>query len=640
MKTILSDCMLNYQQLIADFRPLAGEGVMKPDFRKLSRELSDKLVRDGEYYLQNYTFPCIAPSLYMEYQRTGNRVDFEDVYFTKRMALDSLVLAECVEGKGRFLDRITDGIYSICEETGWWLPAHNSYSRRQTDEAKTEEATALPNPDRPILDLFACETGGILGVTYYLLKDELVKVDPLVPMRIREALEGRIIRPYLTDFFWWMGDGSRSLNNWTTWCTMNVLLTCLTMGENQDTKRRVCRQAAESLDRFLSDYRDDGYCSEGPAYYSHAGLDLAADLGILNSVTDGAFLGPSRSELVKNVLLYICRVYAGNGWYINYSDCAARLGSNGLREYVTGKAFDLPQLRSYGLSRFSLMRRAEEKEGSRAAEGNARQTAGKEKPAGVDEDDLYGSAERNLYLRLQMLFAFDEADREATGGQETAAGDFIFRDAGLCISRSAHLLLAAKAGWNDDSHNHNDVGSIIVYKNGQPLLIDAGVGDYTKKTFSPQRYEIWTMRSSYHNLPDIDGREQAPGPGSRATDVRTDEAPGQIAMNLREAYPGLDDDFFREVRLDRAAEKITLHDFSGRSHRVTHHFMTWFEPQVSADGYSVKIGDLGRISWQGEGSVQIEKIPLKDKRLLRVWGGAVYRVSIEAQTADSVFVIR
>jgi hypothetical protein len=629
MKTVLSNCMLNYRQPIADFRPFAMDPGGKPDFGKLSRELSDKLIRDGEYYLKKYTFPCIAPSLYMGYQRTGDRIHFEDVYFTKRMALNSLVLAECVERSGRFLDKITDGIYSICEETGWWLPAHNTYVKRQTDEGEVKPATALPDPDRPVLDLFACETGGILGIVYYLLKEELAQVDPLVPVRIREAVESRIIRPFLTGYYWWMGDGSRDLNNWTTWCVLNVLLSCLTIGESQDTKRRVCSQAAESLDAFLSMYREDGYCSEGPAYYSHAGLDLAADLEILNRVTGGAFQPACRMKLVKNVLLYICRVYAGSGWYINYSDCAARLGSNGLREYVSGKEFDLPALRGYGLGRFALMRRAEEKA-----------AAHERKPAGVDEDDLYGTAERNLYFRLEMLFAFDEAQQQAGQTQETAAGGFLFRDAGLLISRSAHLLLAAKAGWNDDSHNHNDVGSIIVYKDGQPLLIDAGVGDYTKKTFSPQRYEIWTMRSAYHNLPDIDGKEQSPGPAAKATGVRTDEASGQIAMNLREAYPGLGDDFYREVRLDRAAEKITLHDFSGKPHRVTHHFMTWFVPQVSADGHSVKIGDLGTVSWRGDRSVQIEKIPVKDKRLLRVWGGAVYRVSIEAQTADSVFVIR
>ena len=61
--------------------------------------------------------------------------------------------------------------------------------------------------------------------------------------------------------------------------------------------------------------------------------------------------------------------------------------------------------------------------------------------------------------------------------------------------------MAAKAGNNADSHNHNDVGSFTVYKDGRPLIIDLGVETYRAKTFSDKRYEIWTMQSQFHNLP-------------------------------------------------------------------------------------------------------------------------------------------
>jgi hypothetical protein len=73
------------------------------------------------------------------------------------------------------------------------------------------------------------------------------------------------------------------------------------------------------------------------------------------------------------------------------------------------------------------------------------------------------------------------------------------------------LFLAMKGGDNNESHNHNDVGSFIVYKNGKPVLIDAGVGEYTKQTFSPDRYKIWSMQSLYHNLPSFDGVGQVNG---------------------------------------------------------------------------------------------------------------------------------
>ncbi|MCG8499689.1 MAG: heparinase II/III-family protein, partial [Firmicutes bacterium] len=62
------------------------------------------------------------------------------------------------------------------------------------------------------------------------------------------------------------------------------------------------------------------------------------------------------------------------------------------------------------------------------------------------------------------------------------------------------FFFAAKGGYNDKSHNHNDVGNFVLYYNGYPVFIDVGVGTYTAKTFSNKRYEIWTMQSEYHNL--------------------------------------------------------------------------------------------------------------------------------------------
>lgn len=73
------------------------------------------------------------------------------------------------------------------------------------------------------------------------------------------------------------------------------------------------------------------------------------------------------------------------------------------------------------------------------------------------------------------------------------------------------LYVAAKGGHNAESHNHNDVGNFIVYADGSPLLIDIGVETYTAKTFSSNRYDIWTMQSQYHNLPTINGVQQKDG---------------------------------------------------------------------------------------------------------------------------------
>ena len=73
------------------------------------------------------------------------------------------------------------------------------------------------------------------------------------------------------------------------------------------------------------------------------------------------------------------------------------------------------------------------------------------------------------------------------------------------------LFLAAKGGHNAESHNHNDVGSFIVYKDAEPFFIDPAHEAYCAKTFSDQRYEIWNNQSCFHNTPTIGGKDQPAG---------------------------------------------------------------------------------------------------------------------------------
>src|SRR5581483_438120 len=104
---------------------------------------------------------------------------------------------------------------------------------------------------------------------------------------------------------------------------------------------------------------------------------------------------------------------------------------------------------------------------------------------------------------------------------------------------TAGLYFGIKGHHNAESHNHNDVGSFMLYADGEPVLIDVGVETYTVKTFSPERYDIWTMQSAYHNLPTINGVMQAHGRRFAARDVRqaADDREASIEMDLAAAYP-------------------------------------------------------------------------------------------------------
>lgn len=97
--------------------------------------------------------------------------------------------------------------------------------------------------------------------------------------------------------------------------------------------------------------------------------------------------------------------------------------------------------------------------------------------------------------------------------------------------------MAAKAGNNGESHNHNDVGSAILYVDSKPVFIDPGVGTYTKDTFSSNRYSIWLNQSDWHNLPLINGCSQIPGRECAAKDVECNLDEGTLSMDISGAYP-------------------------------------------------------------------------------------------------------
>ena len=105
----------------------------------------------------------------------------------------------------------------------------------------------------------------------------------------------------------------------------------------------------------------------------------------------------------------------------------------------------------------------------------------------------------------------------------------------IMTARRGNLYVAMKGGHNGESHNHNDVGSFIVYGNNEPLFIDPAVGEYTAKTFGKDRYDIWTMQSQYHNLPQINGTDQKDGKTFAAKVVSHKN--GQLTLDITAAYP-------------------------------------------------------------------------------------------------------
>ncbi len=569
-------------------------------------EWKKESIKLGEKYL-NFDYPHLSATDFMDFTRTGNRTRYEDIFFSKRLALSALVLAECIENKDRFMDDIINGIFSICEESAWQLPAHNSYIRDTPQ-------LPLPDSDAPVLDLFACETGAVLATVCYLLNDKLNKVSPFITKRIFHELHHRIYEPYLNCHFWWMGNGLEPMNNWTIWCTQNVLLSVFLTDTDDELKHNVFLKACKSIDYFLAEYGDDGCCDEGAQYYRHAGLCLFNAMEILNAVTKGGFSSLYQESKIQNIASYILNVHIKDKYYVNFADCSPVAGRSGTREFLFAKRTDNSNMACFAASDF---------------------IAG-------GYDTLLLPLENNLYYRLQNGFTVKEIKEFYHFSQKPVTHpDIYYPSTGIFITRDDSLYLAVKAGDNADSHNHNDTGSFTVYKNGLPFLIDAGVESYTKKTFSDRRYEIWTMQSAYHNLPTVNGYMQKDGEEYRAQVIShiLSGAVSEIEMNIAAAYPeeaGLL--FYKRKASLKKGKEIMIEDnfaFSGDpdcENKVILSFMTYERPvlQEHSDSLLFAVGALGRLDISGAALSDIEKIPVTDKRLKTAWEHEIYRILVTA----------
>ncbi len=587
---MLSEYISKLPQNLKPFAPFPS-WTGRAEWSMLPAGLAAQLVARGEQYL-GFSYPQILATDYMAYCRTGNRVNFEDKYFARRRALCALVLAECAECKGRFMDDIVNAVLLICEESGWQLPAHNTYVR-------DTPAWPLPDCTRPLLDLFACETGALLAVAGYLLKGKLATHSPLVVKRMAHELNVRILTPYLTDWFWWMGGHGESTNNWTVWCTQNVLICAFLSDIPAADRFSIMKKAADSTDAFLDEYGEDGCCDEGAQYYRHAGLCLFNILEILNNVSGGTFAPLWRHVKIRNIARYILNVHVDGPYYINFADCSPIAGPAGAREFLFGKRCNDAELCDFAAAQW----------------------------LNCEEKNL--PEECNLFYRTQSAFTA----QEMTGHSRNAViqhPEIYYPSTGLFIARDCTYCLAVKAGGNDDSHNHNDVGSFMLYKSGVPFLIDIGVESYTAKTFSAQRYDIWTMQSSWHNLPDFDGLMQQAGERFCAADVRTafSDAESAISMQLKNAWPPESrlKSYSRSVTLFKNKQVVLLDTCEGAYQAAVLNLMFCQKPEVHAN--SIVISELGSITVEGGTGISCQAIPVSDARLLLAWPDTLYRVRI------------
>jgi hypothetical protein len=563
-----------------------------------------EMILQGEASL-DFEWGVVKATDFLEFVRSGDRGIMQDPYNARRRAFQNLVLAELAEGRGRFLDQIINGIWALSEQTTWSASAHLSLQ---------DAGPGLPDVEEPIIDLSVGEMASLFSWTHHFLKDEFDKVNPLISKRIKYEIQHKVLDVYDTrEDFWWMGFTGRMVNNWNVWVNHNMLTTILLMEEDPERKARNIYKTMRSVDKFIDYYEPDGGCDEGPSYWGHAGGALYEYLEMLHMSTGGK-IDVFDQEMIKNIGRYIYRAQISYPYVINFADASAKSGSRPGVVYRYGKTIEDPVMQAYGAF-----------------------LAGK---ASWDKTIPEG----NLEATLMNLFRLSEINQAEA--REPLISDFFLPDLQVCGGRDSEgssdgFFFAAKGGHNAESHNHNDVGSFILYYNGQPAIIDVGVGTYTRQTFSSQRYEIWTMQSQYHNAPTINGTQQEPGKEYSAKNVAFDKKGNNLRfqVDVAGAYPGeaMVQNWYRTFSFERGRSLTVTEDFRLKEKKgiTSVNFMTCLKPEKDSDGLlRLKGEDFSLVLKYNakKTDVKIEEKQIEDARLNNYWGESVYRLVFTCQT--------
>lgn len=475
-------------------------------------------LKKREEELVKLPMPKIDREAYLLYFETGNRLEYEKIYFGRREYLTVFGLA-AVLYKDEKPEVIFQVLESVLNEPTWVLPAHGS---RQHFEGK-----------KHTIDLFAAETAGSLGEIIYLMAENMY-ASAGKRSDATDRKEGRAVyseeryiavckhffkevKKRIFDVFlskspcdWW----ENASMNWSAVCSGNVGIGAYyvkrlqnILAENlsgntadkniikilsDDEYDSIMNRVTESMICYLKSMGNDGACSEGVGYYKYGMEYFLKFYEILRD--EGRQENIDKIGDFHNVALFLQKVYLGCGNSVNFSDCLLKNKMKIGILCMLSSIYDDVKIDEDFVNEDSLRFDTELME-------------------------ILGGEECHRWLGAYSDYIWvkkygeklkpDCYNFKGVGIKESYS---IFKETQWYIKRwNKGTCFYIKGGHNDESHNHNDVGSFGYILNGEEILCDLGSGEYTKDYFGDGRYDILCNSSKGHNVPVIDGLYQKAG---------------------------------------------------------------------------------------------------------------------------------
>jgi len=392
--------------------------------------------------------PACKYSQFIVFNQTGSRVEYEKPYYQRRRALNTAALLSLIYPEETcYFTKLCDVIWAILDEYTWVIPAHMPSF---TENVLTQ------------IDLFAAETCSALTEIDAIFEDRL---PALIRSRIRYEIQRRIIDTYMGEkrFFW-----EKAKANWAAVCLCGVSLAIMHL--RPELFETIRPRIEETIRCYLSGIPEDGTCLEGFDYW-HYGFGYFVTMADALQEFTGGEMDYFSLPKVQALANYPQQMFLDGGAIVSFSDSLLTGEYHiGLTHFLKHKYPDTVQVppRAYSYS-----------------------------------NDKCG----RWCMHLRAFLWFDETLQEETVSEQTCYA----AQAQWLIRKSKTYGFAAKGGCNAEPHNHNDLGSFIVTKNGEQILCDPGPGVYRKQYFGETRYENFHPSSRGHSVPIIGGQYQKNG---------------------------------------------------------------------------------------------------------------------------------
>jgi len=451
---------------IRDLHNLLLPHMDKPVWPGLTRRRAGKALRErarrlglwqqlGEACRASAEPTVLRRSLYRQFVRTGVRRPCDYDMHARLSAIQHAALALWLEHPAAHVDRLQDLLWAACDQQTWVMCAHEHCH----------------------VDLGSSHVGRLLAEILWMLQDRL---EAEVVARVRQRIAERVLEP-VADYRrldWW----ATAAMNWNHVCNANLITAALYEIRDAHHLANYVHPLIQRLDYAIQGFSDDGGCREGPGYWNY-GFGHYLDAAVVLRQRTGGALDLMDSEKIRRICAYPLAAHMADGLFVPFADAHRGRGGVALQNALKVNRFHrLPAL-------FAI-----------TAEARGGETRHKGGVPGLDW--------RTLCLH-----------RGVPRSAARTPQDHVLPDLGQAVLRTADgcTVLAVLAGDNGVPHNHNDVGTFVLYRHGTCLLTDPGAPTYTRKTFSPERYEIPHCRSRGHSVPVVNGREQSAGAAFRGT---------------------------------------------------------------------------------------------------------------------------